>query len=130
MEDSDHLTCRGRDLAPYHMSRSFYMIDTLAFILEYVGKIAGYLHMVSETEQITCPLPTEFFEFYAILMPFGCLVSTVELECCSLCVIVSLIRDLSTALREVGEFSGPLPPMQSCATCMFACSAGFYQQSD
>jgi hypothetical protein len=48
----------------------FYMIDTLAFILEHVNETAGHLHMVSETEQITCPLPTELFEFYTILMLF------------------------------------------------------------
>jgi hypothetical protein len=41
---------------------SFSMIDTLAFILEHVDDIAGYLHMVSETEQIACPLPTELWE--------------------------------------------------------------------
>jgi hypothetical protein len=39
------------------------MIDTLTFILENVDEIAGYLHMVSETEQVACPLPTELFEF-------------------------------------------------------------------
>jgi hypothetical protein len=33
-------------------TRGFYMLDTLAFILEDVDEIAGYLHMVSETEQI------------------------------------------------------------------------------
>jgi hypothetical protein len=77
------------------------MINTLAFILEHVDKVTGYLHMVSKTEQITCPLPTELFEFYAILMPFGCLVSAVERHCRSLCVIVSLIRALLTALRDV-----------------------------
>jgi hypothetical protein len=36
-------------------TRWFYMIDTLAFIIEHVDEIAGYLHMVSETEQIACP---------------------------------------------------------------------------
>jgi hypothetical protein len=41
------------------------------------------------------------FEFYAILVQFGCLVSAVERHCCSFCVIVSLIRDLLTALRNV-----------------------------
>jgi hypothetical protein len=39
------------------------MTDTLAFILEHVDDISGYLYMVSETEQIVCPLPTESFEF-------------------------------------------------------------------
>jgi hypothetical protein len=100
------------------------MIDTLAFILKYVDEIAGYLHMVSETEQIACPLPTELFEFYTILMSFWCLVSIVERHCCSLCVIIPLIRDLLTALRDVRELSGPPPPVQSCATCIFACSRG------
>jgi hypothetical protein len=33
-------------------TRWFYLIDTLAFILGYVDEIVGYLHMVSETEQI------------------------------------------------------------------------------
>jgi hypothetical protein len=63
----------------------------------HVDDIAGHLHLVSEAEQIACPLPTELFEFYAILMPFGCLVSAVERNCCSLRVIVPLIRDLLTA---------------------------------
>jgi hypothetical protein len=39
-------------------TRWFHMIDTLAFILECVDEIADYLHMVSETEQIACTLPT------------------------------------------------------------------------
>jgi hypothetical protein len=82
-------------------TRLFYMIDTLAFILEYVDEIIGYLHMVSETEQIACSLPMELFGFYAILMPFVCLASPVERHCCSLCVIVPLIRDLLTALRDI-----------------------------
>jgi hypothetical protein len=82
-------------------TRWFYMTDSLAFILEHVDEIAGYLHMVSETEQISCPLPTELFEFYAMLMPFWCLVSAVERHCRSLFVIISLIRDLLTALRDV-----------------------------
>jgi hypothetical protein len=77
------------------------MIDTLAFILEHVDEIVGYLHMVSETEQIACALPTELFEFYLILMLFGCLVSSVERHCCSLYVIVPLIWDLLAALRDV-----------------------------
>jgi hypothetical protein len=76
------------------------MIDTLAFILEHVDEIAGYLHMVFEGEQIACPVPTALFEFYAILMPFGYFVSVVVGHCCSLCVIVPLIRDLLTALRD------------------------------
>jgi hypothetical protein len=59
--------------------------------------------VVCETEQIASPLPTELFEFQAILMPFGCLVSAVERHYCSLCVIVSLIRDLLTALRDLAE---------------------------
>jgi hypothetical protein len=82
-------------------TRRFYMIDTLAFILEHVDEIAGYLHMVSETEQIAYRIPTELFETYAMLMPFRCFVSAVGRHCCSLCVIVSLIRDLLTALRDV-----------------------------
>jgi hypothetical protein len=41
----------------------FYMINTLTFVLEHVDEIAGYLHMVSEAEQIACPLPTESFGF-------------------------------------------------------------------
>jgi hypothetical protein len=73
----------------------------LAFILEHVDEIAGHLSMVSETEQIACPLPTELFEFCAILMQFGCLVSFVEHHYCSLCVIAPLIRDLLTASRDV-----------------------------
>jgi hypothetical protein len=77
------------------------MIDILAFILEHVDEITGYLHMVSDTEQIACPLPTELFEFYAILIPFGFLVSAVERYCCSLCGIVPLIRGRLTALRGV-----------------------------
>jgi hypothetical protein len=77
------------------------MIDALAFILEHVDKITSYLHMVSEAEQIACPLPTELFESSAILVPFGYLVSAVECHCCSLCVIIPLIRDLLTALRDV-----------------------------
>jgi hypothetical protein len=76
------------------------MIDTLAFIVEHVDDIAGYLHMVSETGQIACPLPTELFEFYVILMPFGCHVSAVEHHCCSLCVIVPRVQNLLTALRD------------------------------
>jgi hypothetical protein len=75
-------------------TRWFYVIDTLAFILEHVDEIAGCLHLVSETEQIAGRLPAELFEFYAILIPFGCLVSAVERRCRSLCVIVPLIRDL------------------------------------
>jgi hypothetical protein len=81
--------------------RWFCMIDTLVFILEHVDEIVGYLHLVSETDQIACPLPTKLFEFYAILMPFGCLVNVVERRCCSLWVIVPRIRDLLTALRDV-----------------------------
>jgi hypothetical protein len=81
--------------------RWFYMIDTLAFILERVDEIAGYLHMASETEQIAYPLPTELFEFCAIVMLFWCFVGAAERHCCSLCVIVPLIRDLLTALRDV-----------------------------
>jgi hypothetical protein len=77
------------------------MIDTFAFIFEHVDEIVGYLHMVSETEQIACPLPTELSEFYAILMTFGCLVSAVERHYCSFYVIVPLIRDLLTELRDV-----------------------------
>jgi hypothetical protein len=77
------------------------MIDTLAFIHEHVDEIAGCLHMVSETEQIAGRLPAELFEFYAILMPFGCLVSAVERRRRSLCVIVPLIRNILTAWRDV-----------------------------
>jgi hypothetical protein len=66
-----------------------------------VDEIAGYLHMVSETEQIAYRLPTKLFEFYTMLMPFGCPASALEGYCCSLCVIVPLIRDLLTALRDV-----------------------------
>jgi hypothetical protein len=66
-----------------------------------VDEIAGYLHVVSDSEQIACPLPTELFEFYAIVMLFGCLVSAVERHCCSLCVFVPVIRDLLAVLRDV-----------------------------
>jgi hypothetical protein len=83
-----------------HM-RGFYMIDTLAYILDHVDEIASYLHIVSETEQIARHLPTELFELYAMLMTFGCLMSAVERHCCSLPVIVPLIRDLLTTSRDV-----------------------------
>jgi hypothetical protein len=49
---------------------------------------------------MACPLPAELFELYAKLTPFGCLVGAVERHYCSLCVIVPLIRDLLTALRD------------------------------
>jgi hypothetical protein len=83
--------------------------------------------MVSETEQIVSPLPTGLFEFYVILMPFGCLVSAVERHCCSLCGIVPLIRDLLTALRNV---TGILRTTSAHAILrdmyvrLFACSRG------
>jgi hypothetical protein len=66
-----------------------------------VDEIAGYVHMVSETGHIACPLPTELFKFYAMLMRFRCLVSVVECNCCPLYVIVPLIRDLLAVLQDV-----------------------------
>jgi hypothetical protein len=47
------------------------MIDTLAFLVGHMDPITRYLLSVSGVEPIPASVSTEFFEFYAILIPFA-----------------------------------------------------------
>jgi hypothetical protein len=94
--------CAGKRCPKFVETRWFYMVDVLAFILQYRVKIREFLSSRNNQSSLS-DIPQEVFELHAILCPFSCFVNAVEARKCSIAYIIPLVRGLFSALGDVRE---------------------------
>jgi hypothetical protein len=97
----DSITIIGKRCPKFVRTRWFFMVDTLSFIVDNIEVIHPYLEIQTVDKSVPNCIPAEIYELYAILLPFKCFLNAVEARNCALPMIVSLVRSLLAALRDI-----------------------------